>query len=159
MAFDDAWLASHNAKMAALRAGLASSPIPANDGPAEAKARTSRRDDEFPIQCAIADFLDLSLPPPLRWLHIPNGEARGKRAAGRLKAMGLKPGAADVLILGHSPFIWIEVKTPIGKLSKVQKDWRDWCIALGAPWFLCRSIDDVAEALESLGIRLIGRLK
>jgi hypothetical protein len=48
----------------------------------------------------------------------------------------------------------IELKSATGSLSRPQRAWRDWCRAIGAPWFLCRSLDDVIEALESLQIRL-----
>jgi len=78
--------------------------------------------------------------------------------AALLKAFGVKKGAADVLILGWpASFIWIELKTATGTLTREQKDWRDWCRSIGAPWFLCRSLDDVIEALESLQIRLLAR--
>lgn len=120
------------------------------------KPRTLSRDAplETPLQIAAASYLDLALPEPLRALHIPNGELRHPAVAGKLKAMGVKEGAADLLILGFHPFIWIELKSAKGRLTQAQKDWRDWCRSIGAPWFLCRSLEDIAEALESLQIRL-----
>ena len=64
---------------------------------------------EQALQIATAEFLDWALMPPYRWLHIPNGERRDAVIGKILKAMGVKPGAADALILGPSfPFCWLE---------------------------------------------------
>jgi hypothetical protein len=103
----------------------------------------------------VAEYLDWALPGDFRWLHIPNGEKRDPIIAAILKRMGVKQGAADVLILRPvGLFVWIELKSNTGSLSRPQREWRDWCRAIGAPWFLCRSLDDVIEALESLQISL-----
>lgn len=177
--FSEQWLQEHNARIARQRG--AALEIPANDvhpagdgsnysGGAQARRPKGRRGAsgqkplhpsrdaplENPLQITVAAFLDRALPPPLKWLHVPNGELRDPAAAGKLKAMGTKPGAADCLILGWrgSGFIWIELKSRSGRLSADQKAWRDWCRAIGAPWFLCRSLEDVVESLESLQIRL-----
>ncbi|MGL4442993.1 MAG: VRR-NUC domain-containing protein [Alsobacter sp.] len=113
---------------------------------------------EQELQIAVAAFLDVALPTDWRWLHVPNGGWRTPAEASLMKAMGQKAGAADVLILPPAGrFIWIELKSPAGRLSDSQADWRDWCASIGAPWFLCRSLDDVIEALASLQIRLRAR--
>jgi len=110
------------------------------------------------LQITVAAFLDWALPEDYRWLHIPNGEKRNPVIAAILKAMGVKPGAADVLILcPNGRFIWIELKSTKGRLSTDQASWRDWCHAIGAPWFLCRSLDDVVAACEDAGVPLLGR--
>lgn len=163
MAFDNDWLAQHHAKMARYRAGQSLSIVPANDGPPAPKAkRAPSRDLETPIHISIIEFLDLVLPEPLKALHFANGGKRGKREAGRLRAMGVKAGAADIIILGWMKagvpsFIWFEVKSDEGALSQAQKDWRDWCATIGAPWFLVRSVDDAEHALTWLGVKLTGK--
>lgn len=44
--------------------------------------------------------LNLSIYPDLKWLHhSPNGGFRDKREAGKLKAMGVKPGFHDLILL------------------------------------------------------------
>jgi hypothetical protein len=178
MAFTEEWFAQHQAKMARVHAGLGL-VVPAVDreptscqrpltgkadqvvkslagaaGGAHAPAIMQSEDD---LQVQVAEFLELALPPPLQFLHIPNGGHRHPAVAAKLKAFGVKPGAADVLILGFHPFVWIELKTTKGRLTQEQKEWRDWCRSIGAPWFLCRSLEDVIEALQSLQIRLIAR--
>lgn len=122
-------------------------------------APTRRARPEQDLQILVAEALDWGLPPPLRWMHIPNGEKRDPVSAAILKGMGVKPGAADGLILGthvhHGlPFFWLELKSKDGRLSDDQKDWRDWCLAIGAGWALCRSLGDVHAALADAGIQL-----
>lgn len=155
-AFDEAWLAQHQAKMArgvaaSVRHALDTVPAPA---PA---AKKPRKREEDALQQQVAAYLDWALPAPLKWLHIPNGGRRDAVTAAILKSFGVKPGAADVLILRPQGFIWIELKAPKGVLSEDQKAWRDWCRSIGAPWFVCRSLEDVIEALVSEQITLKGR--
>jgi hypothetical protein len=130
------------------------------DSKATAPARKPVQRPEQDLQRAVAEFLDLCLLPPARWLHIPNQVGtRDRYEAELLKAMGVKPGAADVLVLtGAGRFVWIELKSDAGRLSPAQQDWRDWCQSIGAPWFLCRSVADVVEALRSCQVRLRGAL-
>lgn len=172
--FSEEWLTQHKAKIAAGRAA----PEPpklhlvgggsnatgqgqtASRGTPGEKPRIHSRDAplEGPLQIAAAEYLELALPEPLRFFHVPNGELRDPAVAGKLKAMGVKEGVADILILGFHPFIWIELKSAKGRLRPSQKAWRDWCLQIGAPWFLCRSLEDLVDALESLQIRLKVRL-
>lgn len=82
--------------------------------------------------------------PELRWLfHVPNGGARSKAAAGKLKAAGVRPGVPDYLlpVAGRGVNKWrglaIELKRiKGGRTSDEQTDWLDhfdnqyWRIAI-----------------------------
>jgi len=140
---------------ASVRHALDTVPAPA-PAPTPA-AKKPRKREEDALQQQVAAYLDRALPAPLKWLHIPNGGRRDPVVAAILKSFGTKPGAADVLILRPEGFIWIELKALKGVLSEEQKAWRDWCRSIGAPWFLCRSLEDVIEALVSEQITLKGR--
>ena len=75
----------------------------------------------------------------LRWLHaIPNGGARGRAQASRLKAEGVKSGVADLMLpvarRGYHGF-YIEMKTPkafqkgeLWGMSDTQAEFRDFVI-------------------------------
>ncbi len=172
--FTDDWLASHQAKIARQRSSgrpdlrlvtpspdnrASQLPMGQRDAPG-AKSRTKKNRPEEKLQIDVAEYLEYALPPPLRFWHTPNQRGtRAKFEARILKAMGVKPGIGDILIGGWRTLIWIELKSKTGRLEPEQKDWRDWCNSVGIPWFLCRSIDDVVEALESLQIRLLARLQ
>jgi hypothetical protein len=150
-------LKAHQARMGRTHPVPAAPACVSADAPVSRPKRGHPEDD---LQRQVAEFLDLALPHPLKWLHIPNGGKRDPVVAAILKAFGTKEGAADCLILGwmtpegRPTFIWIELKSPTGSLSPPQREWRDWCRSIGAPWFLCRSLDDVIAALTSLEIRL-----
>lgn len=52
-------------------------------------------------QIQIAEYLDNQTT--LLWCHVPNGGARHKGAAGKLKAEGVKKGVQDILIFTPPP--------------------------------------------------------
>ena len=60
--------------------------------------------------------------PNVRILAIPNGGARSKATAGRLKAEGVTSGVPDLFIPCWR--LWVEMKrSKGGSLSPEQKDW------------------------------------
>ena len=91
-------------------------------------------------------------------VHVPNGAVLGgdsvKRAIqmASLKRDGLMPGFPDLLVyagggrIGH-----IEVKTVKGRQEPSQQACQQWLEGLGHHYAVCRSVDDVAAALEAWG--------
>lgn len=60
----------------------------------------------------------------IAFCHIPNEGRRSRRHAARLLAMGLRPGAHDLIIALPGPTtLWVELKTENGKLSTHQRNW------------------------------------
>ena len=57
----------------------------------------------------------------------------------------ITPGLADLIVIGHGLFTFVEVKTAKGKLRPSQEAFRDECIQNGVPWQLWR---DVREAWD-----------
>lgn len=70
-------------------------------------------------------------------------------------------GVSDLLVLHKRfGFIAIEVKSEVGRLSDVQKDFRDAVLACGGKHLMARSVEDVAEffrLLDTLSKPLIPR--
>lgn len=68
--------------------------------------------------------------PALEWFHhIPNGGARGKAAAGKLKAEGTKRGIADYSWphpRGGYHGLYIELKAPGGRTTPDQKEFLEY---------------------------------
>ena len=109
---------------------------------------------EDQIQIEVARWLDHRLPKDWRWYHPPNGGWRKKSTAGRLKAMGVKPGIPDCVICRpNGPDIYIELKSFGGVLQESQKSWRDWCKETGRPFFVARSVGEVEVALKEYLMR------
>lgn len=59
-------------------------------------------------------------------------------------------GTPDILACVDGRFVAIEVKTPTGRLTKLQKYHIDRIIEAGGVAFVATSVDDVIEKLESL---------
>lgn len=158
--FTEDWLVQHKAKMAGHKA-VPAAPARVEAAPAPVSGLVSKQKVKRPeqaLQIEQVEFLTWALVAPWRFLHIPNGGFRTPAEAGIMKAMGQQEGAADLLFLGPRwPFMWIENKSAVGRLSNPQKDWRDWCQSIGAPWFLCRSLDDLVAACAESGVPLRGR--
>lgn len=112
-----------------------------------AKVATYLTEDQ--IQVAVAAYLDKALPKTWRWYHCPNGGHRLKAVAGKLKAMGVKPGVPDCVILRPDGRpIYVELKSFGGVLSQAQKDFRDWAVTSNQPYAVCRSVGDVEQFLK-----------
>lgn len=103
---------------------------------------------EESIQRSIASYLDVALPAGCWYTAINPIPGKTKIAAARSKAMGMKAGVPDLLIIWHGKPIFIEVKKEGGYLSKVQKEIHDHIRAAGAEVYTGRSIDDVIETLQ-----------
>lgn len=82
--------------------------------------------------------------PELKWLHhVPNGGARSKAAAGKLKAEGVRPGVLDYCIpvrRGQCPGLVLELKAVGGRLSPEQREWaahyraQGWEVVVAYGW-------------------------
>src|SRR5262245_52641747 len=83
----------------------------------------NRKEIELHIQ--LVSMLGWCLKPNVIYRHYPAGELRDKRSAGKLKAMGVLPGSADLEFFwdgGTDGFraLFLEFKRPGGKLSVEQ---------------------------------------
>lgn len=119
-----------------------------------------KRRPEEAIHRAIAEFLRVSLPPPWLFYHVPNGGARSKAEAGAFKAMGVKAGMPDLIVVGPhlacdaTKMLALEVKAPKGRLSLAQNDAIAALAKCGIPTRVVRSIDEAEEALRELSVPL-----
>ena len=121
------------------------------------KKATARPPLEEDIHRQVAAWLDLCLAPEVVWFHPANGERRGKAAAGKLKAMGVKPGIPDLLFI-HAQQTWaIELKRPGEYPSPVQRDVHERMRAAGAMVAVAHSLDEVRAQLAAWGIPTLGR--
>ena len=121
---------------------------PYTDG--RGRRATTRDDPEHKLQCAVAEYLTYSLPPDILWTATLNGAHLGVSQRVKMKAAGLRPGIADIVLAGRSGRVaMIELKVEKRPLSGEQKA---WATALGRFWATCRSLEDVEAALVQFGI-------
>lgn len=76
---------------------------------------------------------------------VPNGGGRSKIEAGILKAEGVTPGVADlILFVPNKAFhgLCIEMKASDGRQSASQKEWQQAAEEQGYKYVICRSVED-----------------
>ena len=114
--------------------------------------------EEHNIQCACVRWFNYQWPEYRGLLFaVPNGGARSKATAGKLKAEGVVAGVADLILL--VPFLQecvqyfnglcIEMKTSKGKQSQEQKDWECKVMEQGYEYRVIRSLDEFIEVVDS----------
>jgi hypothetical protein len=112
---------------------------------------------EQSLQKTVASYLDLALPADAVWTAINPVPAKSKAAAGLSKAMGMKAGWPDLLIIWNGQCHAIELKAGNGRLSTAQIGIAANFDEAGAFWERCKSLDEVAATLKTWGIPLRAR--
>jgi hypothetical protein len=111
---------------------------------------------EVQIHIAIAERLRWQARDDVMWFHIPNGELRDKRAAAKLKAMGVRPGVADLLFIwcGISGLrvLFLELKAPKRKPSDIQNDFATLARKIRCHYEWADNVDDAWKILEWYGV-------
>ena len=121
------------------------------------------REEEHNIQAACVRWFNLQWPQYRGLLFaVPNGGARSKATAGKLKAEGVVPGVADLILLvpkcvkAHDDEGWyntihalcIEMKTAKGRQSPEQTEWQAKVEAHGYKYAVCHSLDEFMDVVN-----------
>ncbi|MGE0660439.1 MAG: hypothetical protein AB7O63_13150 [Reyranellaceae bacterium] len=116
---------------------------------------------ERELHAAVAQYLRLALRPPTVWSTIGHGGG-GLERGRMLQRLGLRPGLPDVIVLHPTAtciegcrrtiVVGLELKTEAGRQSQAQRSVESDFTAAGAAYALCRSLDDVADALARAGV-------
>ena len=113
--------------------------------------RRKPRDEEHQLQCACVKWFDMQYPEYRGLLFaVPNGGARSKATAGKLKAEGVVAGVADlILFMPMLHFgLCIELKTQKGRQSEAQKAWQKKVERKNYKYIICRSFDEFKDEIE-----------
>ena len=89
------------------------------------------------------------------WTHPANELAwRGKvtPAIALARALGLITGASDYLFLAAAGALALEFKSPDGRLTPGQKDFRSWCEDQCVPFHVARSSAEGLDILRTKGL-------
>lgn len=116
-----------------------------------------RATPEQDMQRTVAAYLDWALPSDAVWTAINPIPAKTKAAAGISKAMGLKAGILDILIVWRGAPYFIELKAKGGKVSPVQLDVINRLSSAGASCAVCHSPEAVIGHLIEWGLPLKAR--
>ena len=113
--------------------------------------------EEHNLQCACVKWFAYQHPELQGLLFaVPNGSYRNKATAGKLKAEGVVPGVADLILLVPKPMplpyhhaLCIEMKTKTGRQSPEQKAWQSKMERFGYDYAVCRSLDEFINTIEN----------
>ena len=120
-----------------------------------------RASPEQAIQRCCVDFLARMVPEPPdgpAWTAVNPIPAKSKAAAGTSKAMGLRAGVHDLVLIWHGRFIGIEVKAAKGSLSPEQRRWHAEVECAGGESYVIRDVADLSKLLREWGVELKGRV-
>ena len=110
-----------------------------------------RSTPEADAQRAIVQALRVALPRDAVIHHCANevteAGSRGQIRQSILVGMGVYAGFADLIVISGGRVLFLEVKSPSGRLRKSQEVFRDTVCAQGFGWALVRSVDDALGAL------------
>ena len=120
------------------------------------------REEEHQIQSACVRWFAYQHPELKGLLFaVPNGGARNKATAGKLKAEGVVAGVSDLILLVPQWFttwrgqqgclyagLCIEMKTAKGRQSPDQKEWQAKVESKGYKYAVCHSLDEFINEIE-----------
>lgn len=110
------------------------------------------------LQIQVIRFLKVAAPDCI-YFHPANGGSRHPGEARKFRDMGVRPGVADLcFVLPDGRAAFIELKAGKGRQQPSQALFQTDCERLGAPYAICRSIEDVQAVLEGWGLILKGRI-
>ena len=114
---------------------------------------------ESDIQIMIVEYLKLL--PNIIFFSVPNESFAPKKGKltgpqlGRMskfKKMGLRSGVSDLIICKNGKVYFLEVKTPKGKISENQNQFRNEAIFAKCEYAIVRSFDDAVKQLKVWGV-------
>lgn len=125
----------------------------------------TRSRPEQELQKAVVRLLTAVVPPPPAgpfWFAPDAGVQAGGEHAARIggirKAMGVRAGVPDIVVLCRRPFC-IELKTETGRASAEQKAVAADLALLGIDTHIVRSIDQLVTVLQAEGVPMRGRVQ
>lgn len=126
------------------------------------RARGRYAEPEHDLQCACVQWFRLQYPKLRnRLFAVPNGGARSKAQAGKLKAEGVVAGVSDLILLkpgGRYGALLIEMKTNRkgSAQSRAQREWQQDVSGEGEyRYVVCRSLDEFASEVREYLSRAI----
>ena len=103
---------------------------------------------ESEIQQSVVQWFRMKYPNYII-AAVPNGGFRNAREAAIMQREGVLAGFADLIIISKQNILFLELKTPIGVLSKKQKEFQQKVNNLGFQYVVCRSFEQVVIVVES----------
>lgn len=112
----------------------------------------TRAAPEYRLQKTVVQHLALRQKPDVYYFAVPNGGGRSSPRTGAfLKAMGLRAGAPDLVVLTAGRAHALELKSGKGRLSPAQREAAEEWEAAGGSFHVASTIDDALSILTGIG--------
>jgi len=115
----------------------------------------ARQHLEADLQRSVNAFLRYGAPADLVHFAVPNGLMRSKKARAIAQGEGVRAGIPDLCIIWRGRPIFLELKTPRGRLAAHQRQMHQKLVQAGAEVLVCRDLDEVEDGLRQLGVPLL----
>lgn len=104
---------------------------------------------ELTLHIQVVKVLQEHCYPYWAWWHTPNGEWRSKAGGAKLKAMGVKPGIPDLILIAPDNTVrFLELKREGEKLSDAQMEFEVFCIKHGHAHAVAYNLKEALEILS-----------
>src|SRR5215472_393239 len=113
------------------------------------RQRRKYRHVEWSEQIRLTQLLTQYLPDNVFWSALSNAP-RTAWAGYLARQRGVRSGLADIIVVHDGRVIWVEMKSPAGVASKVQRQVCAELRAAGAAYYLARSAEAALVALRRL---------
>lgn len=118
------------------------------------KPEARRRHAEAGIQCAFVQWARFCLADGVMLFSVPNDRPGGASAShlANLIAMGMRPGAADMVLIWRGRAHFIEMKAPTGRQTAEQVQFAADAERAGAVYGVARSQAEAVALLDGWGV-------
>jgi hypothetical protein len=116
-----------------------------------ARKKNIRREPELTLQSEIVESIKKILKRDVMLTAFPSGGG-GRIRGGKLKRAGLVAGWPDLQLIRKGKYYGLEIKTPVGVLSPVQKKIHSELTQNGCKVAIARSAEDAKEILIDWGL-------
>jgi hypothetical protein len=112
----------------------------------------TRRREEYAIQRALCQHLQLYAAPDVLWFAVPNGGSRNVIEAANLKRTGVRAGVFDLQLIRDGRCHFLELKAPGGRATESQIAFQQDALAAGCCAAIATGIDQALAVLKSWGL-------
>ena len=116
------------------------------------KSKPKRQNPEARLQKAVVAHLMLTATPGVLWFSVPNEGKRSVVMGGHLKAMGMRPGTADLILIKKGQAYALELKAKGKVQSEAQLLFQADCQTAKTPYCCSDNIDAALYALRAWGM-------
>jgi hypothetical protein len=105
---------------------------------------------EHEIHKAVVKYLDQCGRPDILWFHPENARKCTPRQGAMRKAIGVKAGVPDFVLIIDGDVVFLELKSAKGRMSKEQKEFAIRATASGCQYYAVYDLNEAIAVLEHI---------